>query len=158
MSTPKPKKGGARPGAGRKKNLPPAVVEAKLDGRTTGAKQIAGRVLEDCHAGELWRSMIAVERERLGINPDGTLGAPPVDVEKDADGKVIKTIVRGRGNTLALSNLLRYLEDRHYGRPVDTVNHVHDKPIDLNVNLTLRTRMQRAEERFKNALATRARN
>lgn len=30
-----------------------------------------------------------------------------------------------------------YLYDQAKGRAVDTVNHVHDKPIDLNVNLSM---------------------
>jgi hypothetical protein len=31
----------------------------------------------------------------------------------------------------------KYLWDRDSGKPVDTVNHVHDKPIDLNVNVSM---------------------
>ena len=29
------------------------------------------------------------------------------------------------------------LLDRKFGKPVQTVNHVHDKPIDLNVNVSI---------------------
>lgn len=47
----------------------------------------------------------------------------------------------------------KYLWDREGGKPVDTVNHVHDKPIELNATLTLgegmRRAMEKAEERVR---------
>jgi hypothetical protein len=34
-------------------------------------------------------------------------------------------------------DVLKYLTDRRDGKAVQTVNHVHDKPIEHNVNMTL---------------------
>lgn len=47
----------------------------------------------------------------------------------------------------------RYLYDRAKGKATVTVNHLHDKPIEHNVNLNLSERfriaMQKAEERVR---------
>jgi hypothetical protein len=60
---------------------------------------------------------------------------------------------RHTGHTSDLRHALEYLDDRDLGRPVDTVNHLHDKPIDLNVSLSLgegmKLAMQKAEERLR---------
>ena len=90
--------------------------------------------------------MIDLERRRLGINKDGSLG----ERQKDAiDGPDYQ----GKFSIIPLTNLLRYLEDRAYGRPMDTVNHLHDKPLEVNATLTLgegmRLAMQKAEERVR---------
>ncbi len=54
---------------------------------------------------------------------------------------------------------LRWEARKHYtayrdGKPVQTVNHIHDKPIDLNVSLSLgermRVAMEEAEQRVRN--------
>jgi len=94
----------------------------------------------------LWLSMIDLERRRLGINQDGTLSEKRKDQINAGD-------YQGNFSIIPLTNLLRYLEDRAYGRPVDTVNHLHDKPVDLNVTLSLgegmKLAMQKAEERVR---------
>jgi hypothetical protein len=63
-----------------------------------------------------------------------------------ATEKAIKT-----GNTSDLRHALETLDDRDLGRPMDTVNHLHDKPLDVKVTLSLgegmRLAMQKAEER-----------
>jgi hypothetical protein len=120
--------GGKRPGAGRKKAE-----------RPTNAN-VAARVLAQAKAEQLWLSMIDLERRRLGLNKDGTLS----EREKGAitDGEY-----RGNFSIIPLTNLLRYLEDRAYGRPVDTVNHLHDKPIEHNLNLNLSERFRIAMEK-----------
>jgi hypothetical protein len=51
------------------------------------------------------------------------------------------------GNTADLVKLLMYLDDRDLGRPVDTVNHLHDKPIEMNVSLSLSEAVQKARKR-----------
>lgn len=60
---------------------------------------------------------------------------------------------RSTGHTADLRQCLEYLDDRDLGRCVDTVNHLHDKPVDLNVTLSLgegmRLAMQKAEERVR---------
>jgi hypothetical protein len=43
--------------------------------------------------------------------------------------------------------LLRYLDDRAYGRPMDTVNHLHDKPLEVNMNVSLAEAIQKARKR-----------
>lgn len=138
------KRGGARKGAGRKKALPPP---AALDGRSAVAKNIAGRVLDQARSEKLWLSLIRLECKRLGIANDGELAKP----EK---GGVDSGEYQGNFSIIPLTNLLRYLEDRHYGRPVDTVNHLHDKPLEVNATLTLgegmRLAMEKAEQRVRN--------
>ena len=127
-------RGGARTGAGRKKQE-----------RPTNAN-VAQKVLTQAKAEQLWGSLIDLERRRLGINKDGSLG----ERQKDAiDGPDYQ----GKFSIIPLTNLLRYLEDRAYGRPMDTVNHLHDKPLEVNATLTLgegmRLAMQKAEERVR---------
>jgi len=61
---------------------------------------------------------------------------------------------RRTGNAGDLVRSLAYLDDRDLGRPVDTVNHLHDKPLDVNMTLSLgegmKLAMQKAEERVRN--------
>ena len=54
---------------------------------------------------------------------------------------------RKTGNTSDLRQCLEYLDDRDMGRCVDTVNHLHDKPIEMNVNLVLSEAIQKARKR-----------
>ena len=54
---------------------------------------------------------------------------------------------KNTGNTADLRNALEYLDDRDLGTCVDTVNHLHDKPIDLNVALSLGEGMKLAMEK-----------
>ena len=84
--------------------------------------------------------MIDLERKRLGINKDGTLS------EKEK-GAIDGPDYQGRFSIIPLTNLLRYLEDRAYGRPVDTVNHLHDKPIEMNVNVSIAEIVRKVRER-----------
>jgi hypothetical protein len=139
----RPGNGGARPGAGRKKLERPPVPE--LDGRSTAGRVIAQRVLDQVKAEDIYRSMVQLEVERLGLN------APPIP-EKAIAGPYTRW--HGNVSIIPLTNLLRYLDDRAYGRPMDTVNHLHDKPIEMNHTLTLgegmRLAMQKAEERVRN--------
>jgi hypothetical protein len=39
------------------------------------------------------------------------------------------------------------LLDRKYGKPVQTVNHVHDKPIDVNVNISMAEIVRKVRQR-----------
>jgi hypothetical protein len=147
---PKSKRGGARKGAGAKKKLPPAAVEAKLDGRTVVGRSVAGTVLEKAHAGELWHSMLLIECERLGIDPATGKLIPQI---RDKDGKLVSG-PETRGNVGQMYTVLHYLEDRHLGRAVDTVNHIHKDPIQVNARLSLgegmRLAMEKADERVAN--------
>src|SRR5208337_3269358 len=51
------------------------------------------------------------------------------------------------GNTADLRNALEYLDNRDLGTCVDTMNHLHDKPIEMNVTFSLSDRIKRARER-----------
>jgi hypothetical protein len=135
---PAKKKGGARPGAGRKKLERPPVPD--LDGRSTVGRVIAQRVLDQVKAEDLYRSMVQLEVERLGLN------APPIP-EKAIAGPYTRW--HGNVSIIPLTNLLRYLDDRAYGRPMDTVNHLHDKPIEMNVNVKLSEIIRGIRERKK---------
>ena len=120
--------GGKRAGAGRKKQE-----------RPTNAN-VATRVLAAAKAEQLWLSLIDLERRRLGINKTGELSV----AEK---GAITEGDYQGKFSIIPLTNLLRYLEDRAYGRPVDTVNHLHDKPIEMNVNVSIAEIVRKVRER-----------
>jgi len=84
---------------------------------------VAAKVLAEAKAQQLWLDMIDLERRRLFSGSSD------------------------RFSIIPLTNLLRYLEDRAYGRPVDTVNHLHDKPLEMNVNVNLGQRLAAARKR-----------
>ena len=114
--------------------------------RPTNAN-VATKVLAQARSEQLWGSLIELERRRLGINKDGSLS------EKEK-GAIEGPDYQGKFSIIPLTNLLRYLEDRAYGRPVDTVNHLHDKPMDVNLTVNLgegmRAAMKKADERLAN--------
>src|ERR1700722_12249783 len=109
-------RGGKRTGAGRK----------KVDRPTNNA--VADRVLAQAKAEKLWLAIIELEKRRLGIGANGDLLLAPKGVIDGPD-------YQGRFSIIPLTNVLRYLEDRKYGRPVDTVNHLHDKPLEVNATV-----------------------
>lgn len=49
----------------------------------------------------------------------------------------------------------RYLYDQRDGKARNTVNHLHDKPIDVNVNMTLSERFRLAMEKAEKRVASR---
>ena len=51
------------------------------------------------------------------------------------------------GNTADLRNALEYLDNRDLGTCVDTVNHLHDKPIEMNVNVSIAEIVRKVRER-----------
>lgn len=59
------------------------------------------------------------------------------------------------GNTADLRNALEYLDNRDLGNTTDNVNHVHDKPLDVNVNHTISERMRTALERAEKRVGSR---
>jgi hypothetical protein len=48
-------------------------------------------------------------------------------------------------------DVLKYLTDRRDGKAVQTVNHVHDKPIEMNVTVSLAESVQKARKRAMEA-------
>ena len=57
------------------------------------------------------------------------------------------------GNTADLRNALEYLDNRDLGNTTDNVNHMHDKPLEVNATLSLgegmRVAMDKALKRLK---------
>jgi hypothetical protein len=123
------KRGGSRQGAGRKKAERPTDTS------------VAARVLAKAKAEETWLALIDLEKKRLGLIPGGR------DVGSKIGSKIDSGDYQGKFSIIPLTNLLRYLEDRAYGKPVDTVNHIHDKPIEMNVTHELGERMRVAMEK-----------
>jgi hypothetical protein len=92
--------------------------------------------------------MIGLEKKRLGIGDDGKLLVPPKGIIDGPD-------YQGKFSIIPLTNLLRYLEDRAYGRPMDTVNHIHDKPVEHIVTVTLAESVEKARKRAAERMTTR---
>lgn len=132
--------GGGGRGQGRHKRGCECDKCLKKHGSRPTDPNVATRVLAQAKAEQLWGSLIDLERRRLGINKDGSLS------EKQK-GAIDGPDYQGRFSIIPLTNLLRYLEDRAYGRPVDTVNHLHDKPIDVNVNVKMSDLIREVRQR-----------
>jgi hypothetical protein len=118
--------------------------------RSTNTK-VADRVLKEVKAERLWVSMVELEKHRLGIGAAGQL----LQWATEKDGTISGPDYPGRFSILPLVNLLRYLEDRAYGRPMDTVNHLHDKPLEMTVTHTLSERMRIAMEKAEKRVSGR---
>jgi hypothetical protein len=109
---------------------------------------VAQKVLAAARAEKTWLALIDLEKRRLGISGDGEL--LPVTVTKGKDGAadvITGPDYQGKFSIIPLSTLLRYLEDRAYGKPMDTVNHIHDKPIDVNMKVSLAGAISEARKR-----------
>src|SRR5579872_1805675 len=129
--------GGKREGSGRHKRNCECEKCLKKHGSRPTDNTVAARVLAQAKAEETWLELIELEKRRLGLIP----GA------KKEGSKVDAGDYQGKFSIIPLTNLLRYLEDRAYGRPVDTVNHLHDKPIDLNLNVSLAELVREVRQR-----------
>jgi archaellum biogenesis protein FlaJ (TadC family) len=53
-------------------------------------------------------------------------------------------------NTADLRNALEYLDNRDLGNTMDTVNHLHDKPLEMNVNVKISEIIRGVRERKRN--------
>jgi hypothetical protein len=121
---PAKKKGGARPGAGRKKNQ--AENHGSEKPRRSDAKEILdsvgqGKIKGHADGCKCWKCLWVRDCELPGA---------------------------------AGFQSRKYLWDRYAGKPVDTINHLHDKPLEATVTLTLgegmRLAMMKADERVRN--------
>ena len=54
---------------------------------------------------------------------------------------------RETGNTADLRNALEYLDNRDLGNTVDTVNHLHDKPMEMTVTVKMSELIREVRER-----------
>lgn len=125
----KPKgRGGAGRGQGRKKQ------ERPVDGN------VARKIKAKIGAEKLWVALVKLECNRLGIDDEGNLSKAPKGAIEGPD-------YQGKFSIIPLTNLLRYLDDRDLGRPMDTVNHLHDKPIEMNVKVSIAEVVRKVRER-----------
>jgi hypothetical protein len=175
--TAKPKKkGGARPGCGRKKREAPVEI---IDGRTVTGKDHAQQLIDELNAIDpeiMEHRALIVSAEPLEIRDDATkenrkeleklearrIAALALRNAADAKFQKLSYEVQGwavlwfYGRTALETR--KYLYDRAKGKAVVTVNHLHDKPIEHNVTVSLSERfriaMQKAEERVRNGRAS----
>ena len=180
MSEPK-KKGGARPNAGRKKSEAKVQIEAaiaasggQLDGRSLGGKEHAGFLLDQLNAIDpqlIHDIAIPISLEPIKVPKEATDEEAKALEKLEAQRKldlVTKKVALKQWRKLsfevqgwarlwfAASTALdtrRYLYDKAGHQAVKIINHVHDKPIEHNVTLSLgegmRLAMQEADQRLK---------
>lgn len=117
---PAKKKGGARPGAGRKKHQAEAGI---ADGDKNFATRVLARIGKPG-----WQDFIDAKR-----------------IQSDEDYAL--HLLAGTAGYDQFNKLL----DRKFGKAVQTINHLHDKPIEHTVTHTLSERfriaMEKAEKR-----------
>ena len=110
-----------------------------------GKREGAGRHRRDCECEKCIK--------KHGSRPlDGNL-ARKIKAKIKAEEKWLLVIeiatakARRTENTADLRNALEYLDNRDLGNTTDNVNHMHDKPIEMNVTFTISERIKRARER-----------
>lgn len=131
----------------------PAIGRKK--GKRVSDAKMAARIRERAHVEQVYLSLIELECRRLGIDfANGHLLPAPKKKNRDAeaDGVIDGPDYQGRFSIIPLTNLLKYLDDRLEGKPHETVHHVHNKPQDLHVTLSVSARMResmtKAEKRL----------
>lgn len=113
-------KGGARPGAGRKKRE--LIPVQDIDGRSLNGQQHAQQLIDKLNA--------------------------PYDPKKPETLEVAgwRRLWDSLDKRIALETR-RYLYDKAKGKATVTVNHLHDKPIEHNVTMNLSERFRIAMEK-----------
>jgi hypothetical protein len=90
--------------------------------------KVATRVLAQVKVEKLWLRIIAIEVQKIEADPT-------------------------KASTGQLRETLKYLENRSLGNCTDNVNHMHDKPLEVNAVLTLgegmRLAMEKADQRVR---------
>lgn len=170
--TPQPKKkGGARPNSGRKKRQAPVEI---IDGRTVTGKDHAQQLIDELNSID----PEIMEHRELRVSPD-PYEVP--DDASDEHRKDLEKREAQRQLTLAAKNAAdakfqklsyevqgwavlwfaartalesrKYLYDRAKGKAMITVNHLHDKPLEMTVNHTISERfriaMEKADKRVR---------
>jgi hypothetical protein len=174
---PKSKRGGARPGTGPKprKIESLAIAATPIDGRTVEGKNHATYLINQLNAIDpllMQHKDLMVSSEPIEIPGDCT-DATRKDLEKqEARRQALWTLKqRAIKKFRKLSYELqgwaplwfwertaldtrKYLHDKSEGKAVQTLNHLHDKPIDVIVKHSLSERfrmaMEKAEKRVSN--------
>jgi hypothetical protein len=117
-------RGGARPGSGpKKKKLAAPELEAQRE--------------KQRHSGYLYRTIVAQTAPTPDEIATGKRQAEPYEIT------LWRTKIEGD------SGLLWKLFEHWQGRAVNTINHLHDKPLEMNVNLSISERMRVALEKAK---------
>jgi uncharacterized Zn finger protein (UPF0148 family) len=165
------KRGGARDGSGQKKREAPVEV---IDGRTITGKDHAQNLIDELNAID----PEIMEHRQLRVSPD-PWEIP--DDATDEKREELEKLEAQRKLALALKNAAdarfqkfsyevqgwallwfaartaletrKYLYDRAKGKAVITVNHVHDKPIEMNHTFSISDRIKRARERVAKSKA-----
>jgi hypothetical protein len=96
--------------------------------------KLADKILHDVRAYELELACIALEVKKLGIDLD----------DKDWLKKIP---VKELHHPDSLFKMLDRLKCHARGNPCDTVNHLHDKPMEIHHTFTISERIKRARER-----------
>lgn len=161
-------RGGHREGSGRKKNaVKAAVLEAGIDGRSVGGKEHAAWLIEQLNAID----------PQLIEDLDRYVRAEPFTCDEHADDETRKNTeeleARRREHwTLKKAaqrawrkltrevqgwariwfgpqgfECRRYLYDKAGHKAVQIINHVHDKPIDVNLNVSIAAIVRGVRER-----------
>ena len=159
------KKGGARPGSGRKKRQAPVQL---IDGRTVTGKDHAQQLIDELNAID----PEIMEHRELRVSLD------PIEIPDEATDEECKNLQRLEAQRKLLLDLKhaaeakfqklsyevqgwallwfgsrtslesrKYLYDRAKGKAVITVNHVHDKPFEMNVNVSIAEVVRKVRER-----------
>ena len=103
---------------------------------------VSEKVLRDMRHELLLKALCTIEMKRLGIDlskPDFGAADAPKNV-----------------SIIPLTNLIDRLTCHAYGNPRDTVNHLHDKPIEHHVTHTLSERFRIALEKAEKRVSGRS--
>ncbi len=147
-------RGGKRKGAGRK----PVEAEAKAPNKERASAILAGLSLTD----EQWKKQGHPDQEPPPFEePNPKRYSTPQDfIQAHMDWELAKRCqcedCLWRRDAQSDRGAREYLWNRRDGHSVRNINHIHDKPIDLNVNVSMadvirdiRTRKQEYERNRK---------
>lgn len=96
--------------------------------------RLADKILHDIRAYELEIACVNIEIRKMGIDLDDK------NWLKKLDGKDLK-------HPEVLFRMLDRLKCHARGNPFDTVNHMHDKPIEMNVTVKMSELIREVRER-----------
>lgn len=171
MSDARKNKGGARAGSGRKKRATPVEL---IDGRTVTGSQHAQQLIDQLNSIDpeiMAHRELKVSLEPWEVPKDAT-DERRKEIEKLEAQRKLALVAKNVADTkfqklsyevqgwavlwFAVRTALdtrRYLYDKAKGKAVVTVNHVHDKPIEVNHTFSISERIKRARERVANSKA-----
>lgn len=119
----------------------PAKKSDKPRGKNGGARPGAGRPKGKPEVVEPADKDFA-SRVLARIGQDGWRDFSDISLVKNADDLALHYLC-GKDGESQFNRLL----DRKYGKSVQTVNHVHDKPMEVNLHVSLSDEIKKARER-----------